>query len=94
MIGENINKTIDKLSEEVIENLKKEIYGRGVTSKSLSEYSTKKLVEELSKREGVKEYQSDMGGYYEIKTTNVFNETEDIIHRKSDGPAIILEIID
>lgn len=66
-------------------------------NRMLRDIPTKDLVEELSKRQGVKVYKAeDCETVYEIKTTNygIGEETSTTIIRKDRGPAIILEIID
>lgn len=93
MIEKNLEKAINKLAEKVIEDSRNEIKGRTI-DKPLSEYSTKELVDEISKRNGVVTFQTDHEGEHEIRVVNDDYDNKTTTIRETKGPAIILEVID
>lgn len=62
----------------------------------LKDVSTKDLVEELSKRQGVNAYEAEFNSRYEIKvkTSGLREDTGLTTIKEDTGPAIILEVID
>lgn len=94
------NKCIEKAikekesSEQVVEYLKRELSITGIVTKPLSEYSTKELVDEISKRNGVVTFQTDHEGEHEIRVINDDYDNKTTTIRETKGPAIILEVID
>jgi len=94
MCDKYFDKAIEKATVRVMNELKENIKVSVNSIKPLSEYSTRELVEELSKRVGVKTFETNVEGYHEIKATVLENEFETTTIRKINGPSIILEIID
>ncbi|WP_313758464.1 BC1881 family protein [Tissierella sp.] len=62
----------------------------------LKDISTKDLMEELSKRQGVNAYNADYGAKYKIIVRNpgFAEDTGTTTIKEDNGPAIILEVID
>ncbi|CAK7070042.1 BC1881 family protein [Tissierella sp.] len=62
----------------------------------LKDVSTKNLVEELSRRQGVNSYKAEFDAKYNItvKTPGFVEDTSTTVIKEGCGPAIILEVVD
>ncbi|NBI08309.1 BC1881 family protein [Senegalia massiliensis] len=89
-----IEKAIKESSEQVVESLKRELSITGIIKKSLTEYSTKELVDEISKRNGVDTFKTDYEGEHEMRVVNDDYDKKTTRITETKGPVIILEVID